>query len=87
MDADTLAAVQAALTPSMSEGTQETVEGTIYGGVPHWMYDPVGTVLSRATVKVPMLIPVLCTSPESAQSQAVTATLEVPAASRWRERR
>lgn len=85
--AESIANLVASVTPNADELPVETVSGAAYGGLPHWMYDPVGTVLCREAVAAPYLFPVLCSSPEAAQTRALTTSLEETPEIHWRERR
>jgi hypothetical protein len=88
VQARALKAALAAVTPDWAEGTYETVAGVVYGGRPHWLYDPLGRTLSESDPPGPALLPVVCLTPGAALSASRTPTLEAgPTGVRWRERR
>lgn len=76
----------AAVTPDAAEAPHETAAGVVYGGQPHYLYDPLGAVFR--TSGTPYLLPALCLTPEAALT--VTPAMGVergPSGVRWRERR
>lgn len=75
----------AAVTPDAAESPHETVSGVVYGGLPHYLYDPDGVVFRQSGT--PYLVPVLCLTPEGVVSQSLAPTLEGGPTLRWRERR
>jgi hypothetical protein len=85
-NAETLLTLLAAVMPEQMEGPHETVAGVVYGGRPHYLYDPTG-IIFRST-GTPYLLPVLCLTPESVMAENVTLGRDRPASgARWRERR
>lgn len=84
-----LATVLAAVTPDAAEVPVSTVSGVFYGGLPHWLYDPLGrTLADDPATLTPTLLPVLCVSPEAAKSASLTPSFATgPTQVRWRERR
>jgi hypothetical protein len=85
-DARALLTALAAVTPDAAEGPQETVSGLLFGGRPHYLYDPLGAVFR--TSGTPYLLPVLCLTPEAALTQTPAKGIERgPTGVRWRERR
>lgn len=85
-DAAALRSALGAVTPDAGEAPHETVAGVVYGGLPHYLYDPLGGVFS--TSGTPYLLPVLCLTPEAAMTTTPAKAIERgPTGVRWRERR
>jgi hypothetical protein len=85
-DATALLTALASVSEHAAEQPHETVAGVVYGGYPHYLYDPVGGVFRTAGVAY--LLPVLLLTPEAASTTSPAFGIEQgPSGVRWRERR
>jgi hypothetical protein len=46
--------------PDDAEGPYETVAGVVYGGLPHYWYDPTGRNFGQQGTPTPWLWPAMC---------------------------
>lgn len=85
-DATALLTHLALVSPDAGEAPHETVAGVVFGGLPHYLHDPLGAVFRAAGT--PQLLPVLCLTPEAALTTTPAIGVEHgPSGVRWRERR
>jgi hypothetical protein len=76
----------ALLNPDAADGPVETVSGVMFGGLPHYWYDPVGATMR--TAGTPGLLPALLVTPEAVQTTTPAKAIEQgPVGIRLRERR